>query len=215
LGEEITRALKQSIRLSEMRHAVADLWTKLGSGEASEQVYQMWCEDHYWASGNAYVVRDNVRNLSTSDQVDAILKHTASGLRDIVEIKCPNMAVLFRDEAHRNYYFGSEVSKAIGQCHRYLDVFAEEARDGMRDHGEIVAYHPRAIVEIGRSTEWSDEKQRALHGLKSRLHGITVMTFDHLLQQAERLIDIVKPADPADDDPFADFNSDPDDEIAF
>lgn len=215
LSEEITRALKQSIRLSEMKHAVAALRASLDAGEASERVYQDWCEDHYWAFGNAYVVRDDVRTLSPSDQVDAILKHTASGLRDIVEIKRPDMRPLLYDDGHRNYYFSADASKAIGQCHRYLDVFAEEGKAGLRDHREIVAYHPRAIIVIGRSSEWSDSKQRALHGLNSRLHGITVMTFDHLLQQAERLIEIVKPVDTRDDVASENFGDDLDDEIPF
>ncbi len=54
--------------------------------------------------------------------------------------------------------------KAIGQCHRYLDVLEEEARDGMRDAREVVTYHPRATIVIGRSVDWADDQHRALHG---------------------------------------------------
>jgi len=215
ISEEIVRALRQSIRLGAMQLAVAQLRAALEAGDAPEQVYQNWCEEHFWAFGNAYVVRESVRRLSASDQADAILRHTASGLRDIVELKRPDMQVLQYDSDHKNYYFSAQVSRALGQCHRYLDVFSDEASKGLRDFDEVVAYHPRAIVVIGRSNTWDHEMQCALHGLNSRLHGITVMTFDHLLQQAERLLDIVKPSERDESPEIAAWDQDLDDEIPF
>jgi hypothetical protein len=34
---------------------------------------------------------------------------------------------------------------------------------GLRDNTQIKAHHPRAIVIIGWSAEWSEEESRALH----------------------------------------------------
>jgi hypothetical protein len=92
------------------------------------------------------------------------------------------------DSTHKCYFWSREASMAIGQCHRYLDVLHEAAANGLRDHSEIVAYHPRAMIVIGRSDGWSDARLRALHGLNARLHGISVMTYDQLLAQAEQLL---------------------------
>lgn len=214
LTSEIIGALRGSIRLSEMQRAVAELRQLLDSGVADESVYQRWCEEHFWVFGNAYVMRDEVRRFSASDQADMLLANTASGFRDILELKRPDMPVLRRDDAHRNHYFSSELSKAIGQCHRYLDVFSEMASIGLRDHPEVVAHHPRAIIVIGRSCDWDKEQNRALRGLTSRLHGISVMTYDQLLYQAERLIEIIKPK-PDDDVDSEHFGQDIDDEIPF
>jgi hypothetical protein len=136
-------------------------------------------------------MRDEVREISPGDHLDLLLPTVISGYRDIVELKRPDMPVLFYDEQHRNYYFSSDVSKAIGQCHRYLDVLQDAAAQGLRDHPEIVAYHPRAIIVIGRSVRWSKEQLRALHGLNSRLAGVTVMTYDQLLAHGERLIEML------------------------
>lgn len=193
LSEELTTALKASIHLREMRAAVAKLRLLLESGESSEQMYQTWCEEHSWAFGNAYVMRDEVRSISPSDNLDLLLPSVIAGYRDIVELKRPDMNVLNYDDAHRNHYFTADVSKAIGQCHRYLDVLHEAAAQGLRDHPEIVAYHPRSIIVIGRSHNWNNEQLKALHGLNQRLSGITVMTYDQLLAQGERLIDILAP----------------------
>ncbi|MGN6111739.1 MAG: Shedu anti-phage system protein SduA domain-containing protein [Luteimonas sp.] len=199
LTHELAGALRGSIRLTEMRAAVAQLRSNLNDGQSAEQVYQEWCENHCWAFGNAYVVRDDIRSISTGDKLDLLLPSVIAGYRDIVELKRPDKEVLNYDAAHKNYYFSSEVSKAIGQCHRYLDILHQAARDGLLDHKEVVAYHPRATIVIGRSDQWTDEQQRALHGLNRRMHGISVMTYDHLLAQGERLIDMMNPVsdDPA------------------
>ncbi|MCI0564535.1 MAG: DUF4263 domain-containing protein, partial [Nitrososphaera sp.] len=134
---------------------------------------------------------DAVRDISPGDRLDLLLPTVISGYRDIVELKRPDVPVLLFDTAHRNFYFSADVSKAIGQCHRYLDVLHEVASKGLRDHPEIVAYHPRAIIVIGRSAGWSEDKLRALHGLNRRLTGVTIMTYDHLLAQGERLVEIL------------------------
>ncbi len=45
-----------------------------------------WCDKHSWAFGNAYVARDNWRTIGIGDQVDLLMKSTASGFRDIFEL---------------------------------------------------------------------------------------------------------------------------------
>lgn len=200
LGTELVHSLKTAIRLKEMRSAVEELRGYLDNSENSEAVYQSWCEKHTWAFGNAYVMRDNVRSISIGDKLDLILPTVIAGYRDIVELKRPNIPVLQEDKIHKNYYFASDVSQAIGQCHRYLDVFHEEAQKGLRDHPEIVAYHPRAIIVIGRSHDWVSDKTKALHGLNQRLNCITIMTYDHLLAQGERLLSFLSDA-PNDQNP--------------
>jgi hypothetical protein len=188
--------------------AVSALRTQLDAGETNEQVYQHWCEEHSWAFGNAYVVRDEVRNIAAGDRIDLLLPTVIGGFRDVVELKRPDMPVLNWDKTHRNFYFSAELSIAIGQCHRYLDVLHEEAAKGLRDHPEIVAYHPRAIVVIGRSEDWQEDRLRALHGLNRRLNGITVMTYDQLLTQGERLVQMIQQEGPGEDPQFEEFDDD-------
>lgn len=197
LSESLINAFSGAIRLGEMRRAVQELRVHLSNDVADESVYQSWCQKHSWAFGNAYVMTDRVREISPGDHLDLLLPTVISGYRDIVELERPDAPVLLFDSAHRSFYFSADVSKAIGQCHRYLDVLHEVAANGLRDHPDIVAYHPRAMIVIGRSAGWSEEKLRALHGLNSRLTGVSVMTYDHLIAQGERLVELlsVKPPD--------------------
>lgn len=199
LSDELVSSLRGAIRIKEMRAAVSQLRTHLSEGVADEQTYQEWCEHHPWAFGSAYVVNDEVRSISASDNIDMLLPTVIAGYRDLVELKRPDMEVLRYDSNHRNYYWSADVSKAIGQCHRYLDILHEAAAAGLRDHPEIVAYHPRAIIVIGRSGGWEEQKLRALHGLNHRLSSVTVMTYDQLLAQGERLLHIVQPASVPDE----------------
>ena len=191
-SQELLQALKTSIRLSEMKTAISELKEYLENSENTEQVYQQWCERHTWIFGNAFLLKDEIRSISAGDKIDIMLPKVIGGYRDIIELKRSNMTVINKDDSHNSFYFSAEVSKAIGQVHRYLDVFLEEASKGLRDHPEIIAYHPRATIIIGRSNEWDSIKQKALHGLNSRLLNITVMTYDHLLAQGERLLDLLE-----------------------
>lgn len=187
-GAQILLGLQSSVRLTELSVAIDELRSKLDSGVADEQSYQVWCERHSWAFGNAYTLRDDVRTIAIGDSVDGLIEQTANGLRDLFELKRPDMEPMKYDSTHKCYFWSRDVSMAIGQCHRYLDVLHEEAAKGLRDHPEVVAYHPRATIVIGRSNDWSEAQLRALHGLNARLHGISVMTYDQLLAQAEQLL---------------------------
>lgn len=189
LGPRLAQALRYSVRLEEMRSAMVELRTHLDCGDAEESIYQKWCESHPWAFGNQFVVNDDIRNITIQDQIDLLVPRINAGYRDIVELKRPDMEVLSYDSSHRDYFFTRDVSMAIGQCHRYLDVFSEAAAKGLLGHEEIVAYHPTATIVIGRSCGWPKDKIKALHGLNSRLSDIKVVTYDYLLAQGESLVD--------------------------
>lgn len=136
-------------------------------------------------------MRDGVREIAIGDSVDLLMKLTANGLRDVFELKRPDKEPLRWDSSHKSYYWSAEASRSIGQCHRYIDALHDGARAGLRDNPDIVAYHPRAVVVQGRSNGWDMEKQKALHGLNARLHGVQIMTYDHLLLQSQRLLSVL------------------------
>lgn len=190
-SENLSFAFRHSIHLKSLERAMSELEMALNTID-EEQYYQEWCEKNGWIFGNQYIMNDKVRGITASDKVDFLATSVLSGFRDVIELKKPSFHVLHEDSSHNSFYFSSEVSKAIGQCHRYLDVFSEAASKGLIDHDEIIAYHPRATIIVGRSNDWSKEKHKALHGLNCRLNGISVLTYDHLLLQGKRLIEILK-----------------------
>ncbi|MCK9928847.1 DUF4263 domain-containing protein [Frankia sp. Mgl5] len=180
--------LQGALRVAELVAAVDQFEEFLSSGINAESTYQTWCENHAWAFGNAYTMRDDVRTIALGDEVDHLMELTANGFRDIFELKRPDHSVIHWDSSHKCYYWSSDVSKTIGQCHRYMDALHEGAAKGLRDHPEVIAYHPTSTIVIGRSNDWSKDQLRALHGLNARLKSITVMTYDQLLAQAKQLL---------------------------
>lgn len=186
----LLRSMQAAIQLESMRAGVAELEELLRT-ETLEQRYQDWCTANSWAFGSAYLTADSVRAITVGDSVDGLLPATANAFRDIFELKRPDMLAVAYDKTHKSYYWSRDTSIAIGQCHRYLDALHEEAASGLRDHSELVAYHPQAIIVIGRSDGWSDGMVRAFHGLNARLHGMKIVTYDHLLAQARRSVDLV------------------------
>lgn len=205
LGPELAKALRYSVRLTEMKTAMLELRGLLDGGVTLEKEYQAWCEKYPWAFGNQFVVNDSIRDIGIHDQVDMLVPRIMAGFRDIIELKRPDMEIMKYDNTHRDYFFSREASMAIGQCHRYLDKFSEAARYGLDDARHVVAYHPEATIVMGRMSGWDDEKVKALHGLNSRLAGIRLITYDHLLAQGENLVNYLS-QDIAEEAPVEDIS---------
>lgn len=191
VGGDVLDALKGHVRIREMRNAIESLRNHLEGGDVLENVYQKWFDAHPWVFGNQWVGRDALRSIRVGDQVDGLLPDTITGFRDLLELKRPDHQVLSYDNEHRNWFFHKDASSAIGQCHRYLDTLHSDT-GRLEDHPDTRSYHPRAVIVVGRSHEWPSAKVKALHGLNSRLHGLTVMTYDQLLRYGERLLEIVE-----------------------
>jgi hypothetical protein len=194
----LLEGLQLASRIQLLEMAINELEDNLDNSVADEAVYQKWCEQNAWAFGNAYAMRDEVRAIALGDSVDLLFARTADQLRDIFELKRPDHNVLGYDSTHKNHYWSPEVSRTIGQCHRYLDALHDAARNGLRDHPELIAYYPYATIVIGRSSDWEETKLRDLHGLNMRLHGIRVMTYDHLLAQAKRTLEVLRDSEDRD-----------------
>lgn len=119
-----------------------------------------------------------------------------TGHRDVAELKRPDHKVLSWDKTHRNWFFSRESAMGLGQCHRYLEKLQKVQLRGLDDEPNILISYPRALLVIGRSQDWEEEQRRALDGLNARLHGIRVVTYDHLLAQARRFRELLRGSDP-------------------
>jgi hypothetical protein len=187
-----TSLLQDAVHIRSLREAVDELSKMLDTGTVEEGPYQLWCNAHSWAFGNAYFVNDRFRTISISDKVDMLLPLLHAGYRDIVELKRPDMEVIRYDPTHRNYYFSNDVAKAMGQTSRYIDVLHDAAgKHGLLDHAEIIANNPHATIVIGRSNDWAEDQRRALHQLNRRMNGIRILTFDQLLSQSRELLRVL------------------------
>lgn len=190
-AQTLIDGLQTAIRVRSLESGISELEEALNSGLVEEAFYQGWCERNAWAFGDGYTMRDEVRQIALGDSLDILLRRTTDRFRDIFELKRPDHQAIGYDTSHKSFYWSGDSSRAIGQCHRYLDALHEAAANGLRDHPEILAYYPYGTIVIGRSNEWGVHQHKALHGLNNRLHSIRIITYDHLLDQAKRALAIL------------------------
>lgn len=120
---------------------------------------------------------------------------------DIIEIKTHLKNVLMWDSSHHNFYFSSEMSKAIVQTTNYMDAIIQRRFQDQEDHTKITnftdeenLYHPRGIIIISSKEKLStkrgeDEKlRRDFTKLRNSLHNIEILTFDEIINIADEYL---------------------------
>lgn len=165
----------------------------------NEHDYQKWFEDHTWVFGTEYVRRINFRAIDPHATVDFILE-TADGYFDVLELKTPSAPVLISDASHKTWYWSADVAKVIAQAAKYLKAI-ERSADRIYNDERVAIVRPRVRVVIGRSNDWTDEQREAFRRLSATLHGIELMTFDHVMVRAQQLVNCYEqhPEIPTDD----------------
>lgn len=148
-----------------------------------EEVWQRFFQRNDWILGSDVIELLDTRALSEHDVTDLPFKGV-DGYLDIIELKLPSAKMWNKDSAPN-----AELSAAIMQCARYLRAAEKKANDHdkMKELGvEIIK--PRITLIYGRSNECSDEQKEQLRILNSSLHDISILSFDHVLSRAEKLV---------------------------
>lgn len=156
-------------------------------GSLTEHDFQKWFEQHTWLFGTEYIRRISFREIDPGSTIDLLLE-TADGFFDVLELKTPAAPVLKHDPSHLTWYWSPDVAKVIAQAAKYLHAI-ERSADRIFHDKHVSLLRPRVRVVIGRSDAWSEPEQEAFRRLSATLHGIELMTFDHVLERARRLVD--------------------------
>lgn len=157
-----------------------------GTTQFNEHDYQKWFEDHTWVFGTEYVRRIEFRAIDPHATVDFILE-TADGFFDVLELKTPSAPVLVSDTSHKTWYWSTDVAKVIAQAAKYLKAI-ERSADRIYSDENVAIVRPRVRVVIGRSHDWTAEQREAFRRLCATLHGIELLTFDHVMARAQQLV---------------------------
>jgi hypothetical protein len=114
---------------------------------------------------------------------------------DILEIKTPFTTLLREDKSHGNYYWSSDVSKAIAQVENYIQAIEgieDRLRNKVKDtYGiDLRIIRPRGIIFAGHSSQFMGKKpiQDDFRLLNQGLKNVTVVTYDELLTRLQNYI---------------------------
>lgn len=179
------------------RIALEEFMASLADPEKKERNYwQPFLENNRWMFGLSYFVLLNESRVDIWDTADYLFE-SEDGFIDIVEIKHPHIDFWQKDrlcgyKKYRNFLQQSEELKgAITQAINY--IFQVEKKfsdpDWCRDNGCETPVKPKCTVILGRSNDWQIEEKIAFRLLNDSLHGVEVITFDHLLNRAGKLLE--------------------------
>jgi len=168
----------------------------------NEHYWKKFLKKNNWIFGASYI------EILEEDRIDIhhytdIPCAVEGGFMDIIELKKPNFPFWTPDTRGRDYLYRGkflvpyhELSGAISQLAGYI-LQAEKqvnSSDYIRDHQGIVPLKPRGVVVHGRSNTWNSDHWHAYRLLNDELHGIQVITFDHLLTRARKSLEIFQPS---------------------
>jgi hypothetical protein len=166
-----------------------------------EQEWQIWFTKNDWVLGSEFVRILDERDIDTDNIVDYLME-AYDGFLDIIEIKRPDTRLKFWADSldHDNCVPSSDLIKAITQATKYIYEVEREANSVkfLERVGNVKTIKPRCILIFGRSSNWNDEQKTAYRILKSSYHNLTIMTYDHVLARAKRILRV----DESEDIPF-------------
>ena len=157
----------------------------------AERVWQKWFQENSWVLGSEFVRILDERQIDTKHITDYLME-AYDGFLDIVEIKKPETTQDFwaRSTDHGNYYPSSELTKAITQATTYIYEVERESNSikFLEMVGGVRAVKPRGVLVFGRSNNWNAQQCTAYRLLNCSYHSISIMTYDHVLARAKRMV---------------------------
>lgn len=172
-----------------LEYAKSDPLTCIYEANQKEKFFQNWIESNLWVFGTSYIRKLDESNLSFSSDSDIVME-TLDGFYELIEVKLPSASLFNFDKSHNTYYPSSTLSSALGQVLKYLqDV--DEFKPNIEKANNTTVLFPKAKLIIGKEPSVDAEKE-ALRRLNASLNNVEILTYDNLIKNAEKLIEIYK-----------------------
>lgn len=186
LPEEIILGIEYANRLKAIEEFKSMLDKNLVENE-----WQKWFKANDWVLGSEFVKILDERHIDTKNIADFLME-AYDGFLDIIEIKRPHKDLPFwaANKDHDNYYPSIELVKAITQATNYIYEVERESNSDkfIKRMGGVRTIKPRSTLIYGRSNDWNDEQRESYRILNSSYHNLNIMTYDHVLERAERIL---------------------------
>lgn len=156
---------------------------KLGVGK-DEEVWQKFFSQNSWILGSDFIDILDERQLDVDNITDYLLK-SYDGFVDIIELKLPSEPFWTSEIIPR-----SELTSATMQCNRYILQTERNINDleFSKKIKNTPIVKPRITLIYGRSQDWNTDQCEAYRVLNSSYSNLTVISYDHLLERAKRII---------------------------
>lgn len=188
IPEELSLGLQHARRV----HAIRQFEDALARNLV-ESNWQKWFTRNSWVLGSEFVEILDERQIDVKNISDFLMK-AYDGFLDIVEIKRPEGGLRFWATAldHDNYNPSIDLTRAITQASRYIYEVEREANSVKfleRVKG-VRTVKPRCILIFGRSHDWNAKQIEAYRILNAGFHNLTILTYDHVIERAKRILGV-------------------------
>jgi hypothetical protein len=173
-----------------------------------EDYWNKFLKKNKWIFGSSYIEIIDEARIGIHHHTDIPLV-TEGGFMDLIELKRPDFPFWTQVKGGGDFRYRSrylvphhELQGAIAQLAGYILQAEKQVsdKDFIDDHQGVVPLKPRGIVVHGRSNTWTTDHWQAFRLLNDELHGIQVITFDHLLDRARKSMEALLPQGNQPDD---------------
>ena len=186
LPEDLVSSLQYQLRVK----AVQEFENML-SKNLVEFNWQSWFKKNDWVLGSEFVRILDERSIDPNNIADYLMQ-AYDGFLDIIEIKRPegNLRFWGNSQVQGNWIPSADLTKAITQATKYIYEVEREANSVkfLERVGKIKTIKPRCVLIFGRSNSWDESQKEAYRILNASYHNLTIMTYDHVLARAKRIL---------------------------
>ncbi len=168
---------------------------RLRASAHNEQAWQDFLREYILIFNSNYANTLEKESISLRGRYPDFLMIDAYNYLDIYEIKKPNTPLLRKDGSRGNYYWSTELAKAISQVENYI-AYAERNADTLqseikRHKGiEVRVMKPRGIIIAGTRAQLKGSEiiEDNLRLLNNSLKNIEVILYDELLANLKNFL---------------------------
>ena len=186
----IPEALEAGLIQAKRVKAISEFSSMLNN-DFVESHWQTWFEKNNWVLGSDFVRILDERSIDTKNITDFLME-AYDGFLDVIEIKRPEGGMSFwaKTMDHGNYVPSTDLIKAVTQASSYIFEVEREANSikFLAKVDGVKTIKPRCTLIFGRSNDWNDKQIEAFRILNSGYHNLTIMTYDHVLKRAKRIV---------------------------
>lgn len=160
-----------------------------------ERDWQMFLSEFILLFNTSYIKVLEKTSVSLGGKYPDFMLIDLYNFIDIYEIKKPTTSLLKYDDSRDNYFWDTEISKAISQTENYIyqltrnsSTFREDYK--MKDSDiDVKVIRPRGFIIAGHSDQLDNEKkQNDFRLLSNSLKNIDIVLFDGLLNNLKNLL---------------------------
>lgn len=194
----LSTSLNATAQIKTLKALAAEMEKEL-SGNRTESWWQDFIHRNILLIQQGYIAALNKMNIAIGNtKFPDFSLVTHDNFLDILEIKKPTTELLKEDASRNNFFWDTEISKALIQVENYIHNISrhgDAVRNYIKDNHniELKVVRPRGIVLAGNSSSFdTPKKQDDFRLLTQASKNILVITYDELVTRLKNFIGVLE-----------------------